>query len=245
MIMQASQIPLLENGLDSLPAELTDAIASLNLPVCSAPPAVGYYLSSNDKGLVLHTEDGEKVQPVLSKPSKFSAKQPLLRALAPARGGTVIDATAGLAGDSLMLSMIADRVIAIERNPVVFALLVSALYAAKTGSLPTAGKIEAHFGDAINLLPLLPAADVVFIDPMFPAKRKRSALPPKAVRVLRNIVGDDMDDAQLLSVARQHALRRVVVKRPLHAPPLAADHVALHEGKVVRYEVYLPVHKPL
>ena len=54
-----------------------------------------------------------------------------------------------------------------------------------------------------------------------------------------------MDDAQLLSVARQHALRRVVVKRPLHAPPLAADHVALHEGKVVRYEVYLPVHKPL
>ena len=244
-MMPASQVPLLESGLAALPADVASDIAILNLPACTEPPANGYYLSCENNCLVLYTEDGEKLQPVLSKPSKLSAKQPLLRALGPARGGTVIDATAGLAGDSLRLSYIADRVIAIERNPAVFALLVSALHTAKNGSLPTAGKIEAHFGDAISLLPLLPAADVVFIDPMFPAKRKRSALPPKAVRVLRNIVGDDMDDAQLLYVARQHALRRVVVKRPLHAPPLASDHVALHEGKVVRYEVYLPVHKPL
>ncbi|MGB5223811.1 MAG: class I SAM-dependent methyltransferase [Arenicellales bacterium] len=244
-MMQASQIPLLERGLAALPAEVANAIAILNLPICSEPPVEGNYLCCENSCLVLNTEDGEKVQPVLSKPAKFSGKQPLLRAVAPARGGTVIDATAGLAGDSLRLSMIADRVIAIERNPIVFALLVSALHAAKSGSLKMAGKIEPLFSDAINLIPQLPAADVIFIDPMFPAKRKRSALPPKAVRILRNIVGDDMDDALLLSVARQHALRRVVVKRPLHAPPLASDHVALHEGKVVRYEVYLPVNKPL
>jgi len=239
--MQACQIPLLETGRSALAAEVADAIAILNLTECTEVPAKGYYLSWENGSLVLNTEDGEKLQPVLSKPAKFSAKQPLLRALAPARGGTVIDATAGLAGDSLRLAMIADRVIAIERNPVVYALLVSALHTAKSASLTMAGKIEPRFGDAINLIPQLPAADVIFIDPMFPAKRKHSALPPKSVRILRKIVGDDMDDAQLLSVARQHALRRVVVKRPLHAPPLASDHVALHEGKVVRYEVYLPV----
>jgi len=243
--MQKCQVPVLESALVALPAEVVDAIAILNLPKCPEVPARGYYLSCENSSLVLNTEDGEKVRPVLSKPANFSGKQPLLRALAPARGGTVIDATAGLAGDSLRLAMIADRVIAIERNAIVYALLVSALHTAKSGSLAVAGKIKPQFGDAINLIPQLPAADVIFIDPMFPAKRKRSALPPKAVRVLRNIVGDDMDDAQLLSVARQHALRRVVVKRPLHAPPLASDHVALHEGKVVRYEVYLPVSKPL
>lgn len=243
--MQESQIPLLESGLTALPADVADAIAILDLPTCTEPPAEGYFLSCEDNGLILNTEDGEKLQPLLSKPAKLSARQPLLRALAPARGGTVIDATAGLAGDSLMLAMIADRVIAIERNPVVFALLVSALHTARTGALTMAGKIEPQYGDAIKLIPLLPAADVIFIDPMFPAKRKRSALPPKAVRVIRNLVGDDMDDAELLIVARQHALRRVVVKRPLHAPPLASDHVALHEGKIIRYEVYLPVSKPL
>ena len=241
--MPVCQTPLLESCRASLPAEVVDAISVLNLPQCTEVPAQGYYLSCKNSKLVLNSDDGEKLQPVLSKPANFSSKQPLLRALAPARGGTVIDATAGLAGDSLRLAMIADRVIAIERNPVVYALLVSALHAAKSGSLAMAGKIEPRFGDATELIPQLPAADVIFIDPMFPAKRKRSALPPKAVRILRKIVGDDMDDAQLLSVARQHALRRVVVKRPLHAPPLASDHVALHEGKVVRYEVYLPVSK--
>jgi len=241
--MQASNIPLLESCNSSLPSELTDALAILNLPICSELPAEGYFLSCENGGLVLNTDDGEKVQPILSKPAGFTGKQPLLRALAPARGGTVIDATAGLAGDSLKLAMIADRVIAIERNPVVFALMTSALHTARASSLSLAKKIEAHYGDAIEQIRQLPAADVIFMDPMFPPKRKRSALPPKSVRILRNIVGDDSDDEELLRVARQHALRRVVVKRPLHASPLADDHVALHEGKVVRYEVYLPTRK--
>ncbi|MEA1888427.1 MAG: class I SAM-dependent methyltransferase [Pseudomonadota bacterium] len=241
--MLASKVPLLEICNSSLPSELTDALAILNLPICSVPPAEGYFLSCENGGLVLNTEEGERVQPVLSKPAGFTGKQPLLRALAPARGGTVIDATAGLAGDSLKLAMIADRVIVIERNPVVFALLISALSTARSSSLSLANKIEAHFGDAIELIKQLPAADVIFMDPMFPPKRKRSALPPKSVRILRNIVGDDSDDEELLRVARCYAKRRVVAKRPLHAAPLAEDHVALHEGKVVRYEVYLPMSK--
>ncbi|GMR05737.1 MAG: hypothetical protein BMS9Abin25_0312 [Gammaproteobacteria bacterium] len=245
MIVLPGKIPLLESCLSSLPAELIDALALLNLPTCSEAPVAGYFLSCEMNRLVLNTEDGEKIQPVLSKPAGLTGKQPFLRALAPARGGIVIDATAGLAGDSLKLAIIADRVVAIERNPVVFALLVSALSSARISSLSAAEKIEAKYGDAIELIQQLPAADVIFMDPMFPPKRKRSALPPKSVRVLRDIVGDDRDDEKLLRVARQHALRRVVVKRPLHAPPLANDHVALHEGKVVRYEVYLPTRKPL
>ena len=241
--MPASEIPLLESCNDSLPAKLAETLSLLNLPICSTPPVEGYYLSCEDGSLVLITGDGEKVQPALSKPAGFTGKQPFLRALAPARGGTVIDATAGLGGDSLRLAMVAERVIAIERHPVVFALLASALHSARNSSVTVVDKIEAHFGDAIEVIRQLPAIDVIFMDPMFPAKRKRSALPPKSVRILRDIVGDDMDDEKLLCVARQHAARRVVVKRPLHAPPLADDYVALHAGKVVRYEVYLPTRK--
>jgi 16S rRNA (guanine1516-N2)-methyltransferase len=238
--MPASTFPLLESCFASLPAELSETLTLLNLPISSTIPAEGFYLSCENNSLVLITADGEKLQPVLSKPVGFSGNQPFLSALAPARGGTVIDATAGLGGDSLRLAMIADRVIAIERHPVVFALLASALQSARNSSLTIIDKIEAHFGDAIEVIRQLPAIDVIFMDPMFPAKRKRSALPPKSVRILRNIVGDDMDGKKLLRVARQHVTRRVVVKRPLHAPPLADDHVAQHAGKVVRYEVYLP-----
>lgn len=240
--MLSAEIPLLEKCLSSLPTKLVDEIALVNLPICYDAPATGSFLSCEKNHLILTTGDGEKIQPMLSKPAGFTGKQPLLRALAPARGGSIIDATAGLAGDSVKLALIADRVIAIERHPVVFALLLSALNSARP-SLSVAGKIEAKFGDAIELIPQLPAADVIFMDPMFPPKRKRSALPPKSVRILRDIVGDDRDDDRLLQVARQYALRRVVVKRPLHAAPMANDHVALHEGKTVRYEVYLPTRK--
>ena len=241
--MPVNKIPLLESCNASLPTELTETLALLNLPLCSSCPAEDFYLSCENGSLVLISADGEKVRPTLTRPARFIGNQPFLRALAPARGGTVIDATAGLGGDSLRLAMIADRVIAIERHPVVFALLVSALLSARNSSLSMVDKIEAHFGDAIEVIRQLPAIDVIFMDPMFPAKRKRSALPPKSVRILRDIVGDDTDDEKLLRIARQHAARRVVVKRPLHAPPLADDHVALHAGKVVRYEVYLPTSK--
>ncbi len=240
-----SEIPLLENCIVSLPTELADSLVSLNLPLCSVPPVGGYFLSCEKNGLVLNTGEGEKIRPVLLKPAGLTRKQPLLRALAPARAGIVIDATAGLAGDSLKLAMIADRVIAIERHPVVFALLLSAMRTARISSLSGAEKIEVKYGDAIELMQQLPPADVIFMDPMFPPKRKHSALPPKLVRILRDIVGDDSDDEKLLRVARQHVTRRVVVKRPLYAPTLAEDYVALHKGKLVRYEVYLPMKKPL
>lgn len=240
--MALRTIPILKSCLSTLPAELTSEIIANDFHVCDEAPA-GYYLSCANDALVLHTDQGETIQPLLSRPQRFSARQPLLRALAPARGGTIIDATAGLGEDSLKLAMVADRVYAIERNPVVFALLLSALLKAQSAGIPGAEKIEVRCGDAISLLAELPQADIIYMDPMFPAKRKRSALPPKSVRILRELVGDDIDDVKLLAAARRHAVKRVVVKRPLHAAPLAEDHVALHEGKVVRYEIYLPTRK--
>ena len=154
---------------------------------------------------------------------------------------TIIEATGGLGSDTLKLALIADRVIAMERHPVVYAMLTAALLNAVRAGWPAARRIEPVFGDARILIPEMPEADIVYIDPMFPPKRKRSALPPKPVRMLRGLVGDDPDDADLLSISRHHVRKRVVVKRPLHAPPMADDPLVMHEGKVVRYEVYAPI----
>ena len=186
-------------------------------------------------------QDRERLYARLERPARLGAKQPFTRALAPARGGSIIDATGGLGGDSLMLAMVADSVMTIERNPVVYAMLAAALHQAREQDWPAALRIEEQFGNAVELIPSMPQADVIYIDPMFPPKRRQSALPPKPVRMLRLLVGDDPDAKDLLDVARQHAKQRVVVKHPLHAPTLAKDPVALHKGKVVRYEVYLPV----
>ena len=61
---------------------------------------------------------------------------------------------------------------------------------------------------------------VVYLDPMFPHKQK-SALVKKEMRVFQSLVGPDLDADGLLEPARQLATKRVVVKRPDYAPPLA------------------------
>ena len=97
--------------------------------------------------------------------------------------------------------------------------------------------------DATQWLSQNKGIGVVFLDPMFPPKRKKSALPPGHIQLLQSIVGDVNSEANenLFQAALSAATRRVVVKRPSHAPPMGANPVATHEGKLVRYEVYHPL----
>lgn len=229
---------ILKSSLQSMPAVLARQIALTGLPGISAQEDADCFLAWVAETLELRTRQGEALRAEWKRPVAASIRQPFTRAMASARNGTIIDATAGLGGDSLQLALLADKVISVERHPVVFALLAAAVHNAVGKGWSAAEKITPRFGDAVDIIARLPAADVIFIDPMFPPKRKSSALPPKAVRMLRDLVGEDQDSDRLFDMARSHAVRRVVVKRPLHAPPMAADAISVHTGKVVRYEVY-------
>jgi 16S rRNA (guanine1516-N2)-methyltransferase len=77
---------------------------------------------------------------------------------------------------------------------------------------------------------------------MFPAKRKKSAAVRKEMRLLRLLVGEQEDAPDLLSVAREVATERVVVKRPVDAAPLAPGPSASYAGKLIRYDVYRTRH---
>lgn len=167
---------------------------------------------------------------------------PLARAVG--RGASrVVDATAGLGGDALRLACLGLSVIAYERCAPVAAVLADGLARARRepGLAAVARRIELRVADARRGLPRLrPAPDVVFLDPMFPPKRRRSALPRKELVALRALAGDDPDAAELLAEARRCARRRVVVKRPDHAAPLGPRPAFSYAGKLVRYDVYLP-----
>lgn len=168
--------------------------------------------------------------------NRLLAREPLARALG-RDTKRVIDATAGLGGDSVRLASRCD-VTAIERHPVVAALLRDGVHRAERDGGLAPDRIRVISGDARALLPsLAPDCDAVFLDPMFPPKRKRSAAVRKEQRLLRAVVGDDTDATELLAVARA-CVRRVIVKRPLHAPPLAPCPTASYTGKLVRYDVY-------
>lgn len=85
----------------------------------------------------------------------------------------------------------------------------------------------------------VPVPDVVYLDPMFP-KRTKQALTKIEMRVIRDIVGEDEDAAEVLLLAKRVAALRVVVKRPRLAPPLAdLPPNFVVEGSRNRYDVYL------
>jgi len=112
-----------------------------------------------------------------------------------------------------------------------------------SGISDIAQRITLHFGDACALMPELALQagrpDVVYLDPMYPERRK-SAKVKKHMQALQQLIGHGADDAALLARARLAATRRVIVKRPQHAPPLAditPDYTI--DGPNTRYDIYL------
>lgn len=156
---------------------------------------------------------------------------------------TVIDATAGFGQDAFALAALGYRVIALERCAAMAVLLADALRrAALDPALATcAARIALRPDDAHSVLADLPRADAIYLDPMFPPKRRQATAMRKEMRLLRALAGDDADAVELVAHARRCARRRVVVKRPDDAPPLLADPHMHYVGKLVRYDVYLPL----
>ncbi len=156
---------------------------------------------------------------------------------------TVIDATTGWAQDSLHIFRMGYDISCIERSPVMLELLEDAFMRlgnldwVKRLALPTP-KLMA--GNAIEILPQLTnAPDCIYIDPMFPAKRKKSALPKKSMLILRDLLGDDLDREALFEVAWQTTAKKVVVKSPDYALPLGGKPAESFKSKLLRYDVYL------
>lgn len=156
---------------------------------------------------------------------------------------TVLDATTGWAQDSLHLFRMGYQVTCIERSPIMHALISDAF--ARLTQLSWVQQLTLQApqllaGDAISLLPqLTEVPECIYLDPMFPPKRKKSALPQKSLLILRELLGDDPDKDALFAAAMQVTSKRVVVKCPHHAEPLGAKPSSSFAGKLVRYDVYL------
>lgn len=163
---------------------------------------------------------------------------------------TVIDATAGLGQDAFVLACLGCKVILIERSTTITNLLADALQ--RGLAVEAINNIIANMqlmpGDSIQILNTLPAdqhPDVIYLDPMFP-ERKKSGLVKQEMRLLKELVGDDQDADQLLAVARAIAKKRVVVKRPKNAPFLnKINPHASQIGKANRFDIYMPAPQAL
>jgi hypothetical protein len=154
----------------------------------------------------------------------------------------VVDLTAGLGGDAYRLAAAGHSVRGYERNAAVYAVLASGWDRAReSAAVPSAvaERLSFAYGDGADQIAPLAGPNVgIYIDPMYPPPRRRSAKPRRELQVLRALLGAQGDAADLVERARQKAAR-VVVKRPNHADPLVAGASFEIETKLVRFDVYV------
>ncbi len=178
--------------------------------------------------------------------------QPVAKAVGLKAGNivpSVLDATAGLGGDAFVLASLGCTIRLCERSRLAFVLLNDGIQRAKNSDDRDVQEIVARMHllstDAVRYMQQLLSADatqekpdVVFLDPMFPEKRKNAAAK-KTMTAFHALVGADEDADALLPLALQVAQRRVVVKRPRHAPVLAGIKPSLVlEGESTRFDIY-------
>lgn len=153
-----------------------------------------------------------------------------------------VDATAGLGEDALLLAAAGFSVDLYESDPIIAVLLEDAhrraLEDARLASV--AARMRVHAEDSVEALRTCALAgqypDVVYLDPMFPAKTKKAATKKK-FQVIHLIEPPCENQEALLSAALAAKPRKVVVKRPVKAPYLAGAKPSYAiSGKTIRYD---------
>jgi len=227
----------------------------LAIPMADQDPSADLLLWVADDGLALRPS-GSRTAVVVDfmggrtgyrRISPGGKRGPLARALGVHKGiRTIIDATAGLGRDAFQLAVMGCTVTSVERNRVLAVMLRDAHARGMDRGSSTLrvvlNRLHFRWGDAREYLENLDNAkrpDAIYLDPMFPL-RNTSALAKKEMRIVRDLVGDDMDAASLLDTARRVASSRVVVKRHPNCDSLAPDAIVSHGATRVCYDLYAP-----
>ena len=170
-------------------------------------------------------------------------KESLLKAVKAAPGLTVWDCTAGFGVDSFLMAAAGCNVTLFERSTTLAFLLEEALKQAGlvTDVASIVSRMSLVQSDARDHLQQALATsdlpDVIFIDPMFPS-RKKSAQVKGQMQLLQGFIGKDEDVASLFRDAMKLGIKRVVVKRPTSVEALAKADYSL-AAKANRFDVYL------
>ena len=94
-------------------------------------------------------------------------------------------------------------------------------------------------GNSVELMPaLLDPVDVIYLDPMFPARQK-SSLINKKLQLIQKLEPSCSQETDLFDAAISADPDKIIVKRPLKSDFLAGRKPSYTlSGKAIRYDCY-------
>ncbi len=154
----------------------------------------------------------------------------------------IIDATAGMGEDSLILASFGYNVTMYEKDPIIAKLLADTMKRANANPylLNIVKRMTLFNEDSIDAMKNSnKKADVILLDPMFP-ERNKSALIKKKFQLIHHLEAPCSNEEELLNAAFMAKPRKIVIKRPLKGRNLAdrkPDYTIL--GKAIRYDCFV------
>lgn len=156
-------------------------------------------------------------------------------------GRKAIDATAGMGEDAFLLAAQGYEVTLFEQNPVIAVLLKDALRRAKKHPVlkDIASRMNLVQGNSVEgMSQLLDPVDVIYLDPMFPARQK-SSLINKKLQLIQKLEPPCSKETDLFDAAISASPSKIIVKRPLKSEFLAGRKPSYTlNGKAIRYDCY-------
>lgn len=156
-------------------------------------------------------------------------------------GRRAIDATAGMGEDAFLLAAQGYEVTLYEQNPVIAALLKDALRRARKNMIlkEIAERMKLVEGNSVECMEKqLDPVDVIYLDPMFPARQK-SGLINKKLQLIQKLEPPCSAETDLFDAAIKANPSKIIVKRPLKSEFLAERKPSYTlNGKAIRYDCY-------
>lgn len=203
-------------------------------------------LDKNGLGITSHEFGTTYVKDLYNKlfdRIKKTNSELLIQSIKSANKLNILDATAGLGRDAILMANAGYNVTMIEKNP---ALAIILNYVIKYKIIPRTDNLSLVHMDSTKYLRqnfvVLP--NIIYMDPMFQDNSKaKSKKDMQLIDMLLNADIDNVytDNIELFELAHKIVLNKVIVKRDNKQKYLVAKPLPSYSklGKTVRYDVYV------
>ncbi len=179
----------------------------------------------------------------LQRRLKNFQQENLIKALGKKNSGLIIlDMTAGLGRDALLLAVAGNEVLAVEKSKELFEELTSALVKLRENRLMKDWQnISFLNANSIDFLRMTAQEfDVIYLDPMFP-KTNKTGLAKREMQMLRDLDDEAQNnELDLFNLALEKTKSKVILKRPVKAPFITDTKPNYQiKGTISRFDVYI------